>query len=47
MQKKTLKEFYETPLATVFEIRQEGVICQSGGTEQYTPGGSYGDGLFD
>ena len=47
MQKKTLKEFYETPLATVIEVRQEGVICQSGGTEKYTSGGSYGNEDFE
>ena len=29
MQKKTLKEIYQIPLTTVFEVRQEGVICAS------------------
>lgn len=28
---ETGKQFYEAPAATVFEVRQEGVICASGG----------------
>jgi len=28
---QTNKQFYEAPSASVFEVRQEGVICASGG----------------
>lgn len=27
---ETLRQFYETPSTTVFEVEQEGVICASG-----------------
>lgn len=30
MEKKTLF-IYEAPAVTVYEVRQEGIICQSGG----------------
>ena len=30
MQKKTMKEIYETPQSRVFEVKSEGVICLSG-----------------
>jgi len=35
MQKKTMKEMYETPQTRVFEVKTEGVICQSGSLENY------------
>ena len=28
---------YEAPLAMVFEFRQESIICESGGLEDYKP----------
>ena len=30
MQKKTMKEIYETPQTRVFEVKTQGVICLSG-----------------
>lgn len=41
------KERYEAPSAMVFEVRQEGVVCASGGTEQFSNGNSYDDSMFD
>jgi len=41
------KEHYDTPSTRVFEVRQEGVICASGGTEQFGNGNSYDDSFFD
>ena len=29
MQKKTMKEIYETPQTRVFEVKTEGVVCAS------------------
>ncbi len=42
-----VKQFYEAPSTTVFEVRWEGVLCASGGTEQFRGGNSYGDSDFD
>lgn len=42
------KQLYESPLTQVIDLMAEGVVCLSGGdTEQYTPGGNYGDDLFN
>lgn len=41
------KVLYEAPSTCVFEVRQEGVICASGGTEQFGSGNSYDDSFFD
>jgi len=46
MEKKE-KQFYEAPSTQVFEVKQEGVICASGRTEQFENGSSYGDSDFD
>jgi len=45
MEKKE-KQFYEAPSVEFFEVKQEGVICASGGTEQFRNGGSYEDDDF-
>ena len=45
--KKTEKQFYITPSARIYEVVQEGVICQSGNTEQYHDGDVYGDDDFN
>ena len=42
-----LKEHYEEPSTTAIGIKQEGVICASGGTEQFGSGDSYDDSDFD
>lgn len=42
-----LKELYEAPSTKVFEVKQEGVICASGGTEQFGNGNNYDDSFFD
>lgn len=39
--------FYESPSASILEIEAELVICQSGGTERFTDGNSYGDDDFE
>lgn len=31
----TNKESYQTPSVLIFEVKTEGVICGSGGTESY------------
>ena len=41
------KELYEAPSMMVFEVKQEGVICASGGTEQFGNGNNYDDLLFN
>ena len=41
------KELYEAPSTMVFEVKQEGVICASGGTEQFGNGNNYDDSFFD
>ena len=38
--------FYEAPVTKVFTVAQEGVICASGETEQFSNGGSYDDDDF-
>ena len=43
---RTEKCFYEVPVTEVFTVAQEGVICASGGTEQFRNGGSYDDDDF-
>ena len=43
MERKT----YETPVTEVYEIRGEGVICQSTTTESYTNGYTYGNSDFN
>lgn len=40
MEIKTIKEPYEAPLTTVIEVRQEGLICASGGEYPKWPGES-------
>ena len=40
------KEFYEAPLIHTILVAQEGIICTSGGTEDFGEGGSYGEGDF-
>jgi hypothetical protein len=35
------KEPYAAPEVEVLEVKSEGIICGSGGTEQYTPGNNY------
>lgn len=42
-----IKDLYKAPSTMVFEVRQEGVICASGDTEQFGEGESYGDLFFD
>ena len=37
---------YEVPMTQSFEFSLEGVIAQSGNTEQFLPGGKYGEGDF-
>ncbi len=37
---QTIKQFYEAPSTTVFEVRQEGVICASVGEYPEWPGES-------
>ncbi len=41
------KQIYEKPQVRVFDLEAEGVICQSGGTEQFQKGNSYDDSFFD
>ncbi|MBQ3757372.1 MAG: hypothetical protein IJJ72_11530 [Bacteroidales bacterium] len=45
MEKKE-KQFYEAPSVEFFEVKQEGVICASGKTEQFRNGDSYDDDDF-
>lgn len=40
MEIKTIKELYEAPSTTVIEVRQEGMICASGGEYPEWPGES-------
>ena len=40
MEIKTIKELYEAPSTTVIEVRQEGMICTSGGEYPEWPGES-------
>ena len=44
---ETKRQFYEAPSTMVFEVKQEGVICASGGTEQFGSGNSYDDSDFE
>lgn len=37
----TDREVYEAPEVEVIEMKSEGIICNSGNTEPYTPGHSY------
>lgn len=32
---RTVKEFYETPTVTVVEVQTVGIVCESGGLENY------------
>lgn len=41
------KEPYETPSILIFEVLQEGVICTSGGTEQFGNGNNYDELFFN
>lgn len=41
------KELYEAPSTMVIEVKHEGVICASGGTEQFLNGNNYDDSFFD
>lgn len=43
------KQIYESPFVFVLDIETEGAICylSGDGTEKYTPGGNYGDDLFN
>ena len=40
-------QLYETPAVRIVEIAAEGVVCQSGGTERFTTGNSYGEEDFE
>lgn len=40
-------QFYETPEVRIVEIAVEGIVCQSGGTERFTTGYSYGEDAFE
>lgn len=39
--------FYESPAVRIIEIAAEGIVCQSGGTEKFTTGNSYGEEDFE
>ena len=41
------KALYEAPLTQVLDLVTEGVVCLSGGTEQFDNGNSYDDSFFD
>ncbi|MBR6465679.1 MAG: hypothetical protein IKS82_04510 [Bacteroidales bacterium] len=45
--KKLEKQFYNTPSVRIYEVIQEGVVCQSGDTEQYHDGDEYDDDDFN
>lgn len=45
--KKVEKQLYSAPSATFYKIAQQGVLCQSGNTEGYSDGNSYGDDDFN
>lgn len=40
-------QFYESPEIRIVEIAVEGIVCQSGGTEKFTTGKSYGEDDFE
>ncbi len=40
-------QFYESPEIRIVEIAVEGIVCQSGGTEKFTTGNSYGEEDFE
>ena len=40
-------QLYESPAVRIVEIAAEGVVCQSGGTEKFTTGKSYGEDDFE
>ena len=42
-----LTQLYESPAVRIVEIAAEGVVCQSGGTERFTTGKSYGEEDFE
>lgn len=42
-----ITRFYESPAVRIVEIAAEGVVCQSGGTERFTTGNSYGEDDFE
>lgn len=44
--KKIQKLFYEAPSVKVYEVVQQGVLCQSGNTEGYQDGEEYEDDDF-
>jgi hypothetical protein len=44
--KKIEKRFYEAPSSRVYEVAQQGVLCQSGNTEGYQNGEEYDDDDF-
>lgn len=44
--KAKIKELYEAPWTQVLKVANEGVICTSGNTEDFSEGSSYGEGDF-
>lgn len=44
---RTKMQLYEAPSTQVFEVKVEGVVCSSGGTEQFCNGENYGDSDFN
>ncbi|MBP5692818.1 MAG: hypothetical protein J6W86_03795 [Bacteroidales bacterium] len=44
--KKIEKRFYEAPSSRVYEVAHQGVICQSGDTENINTGEEYDDDDF-
>ena len=45
--KKTEKRLYEAPLTRVYSVTQQGVLCQSGDTEDFYNGDEYDDDDFN
>ena len=41
------KEYYEAPAMQLIGVEQGYVVCTSGGTEPFTDGNNYGEGLFN
>ena len=45
--KKIEKRFYEAPWTRVYTVAQQGVLCQSGNTEDFNDGDEYDDDDFN
>ena len=46
-QDMTHKEHYDAPAMLLIGVEQGYVVCTSGGTEPFTDGNNYGEGLFN